>query len=247
MSQPPSDPFLRPPPPQRPYGAPYGSPPGPPPGYGPTPPPGYGPTPPAYGPTPPPGYGPTPPAYGWQPPQQAVSPDGSPLAGPGWRLLARIIDNVIVLLISSPVTGPLYLRYVRHLLDKLDQISADARAGRPSTDVNIYDGTTLKLMGILAAVGLVVAFLYEVPQLAVWGATLGKRACRIRVVRLDGVPQPGFGVAVKRWLATTMAPLVPFVGGIYNLLDSLWLLWDRPFRQCLHDKFAKTAVVRTRR
>jgi uncharacterized RDD family membrane protein YckC len=39
--------------------------------------------------------------------------------------------------------------------------------------------------------------------------------------------------------------MVPFVGGWYALLDELWLLWD-PRRQCLHDKWAGTVVVRTR-
>ncbi|MDP9241381.1 MAG: RDD family protein [Actinomycetota bacterium] len=226
MSQPPGgDPYLRPPPPQRPYGAP--------PGYHP-PPPGYG-APQQYG-YPAPGYG-----YGYQ---QPVGSDGSPLAGPGWRLLARIIDGLIVFLIAAPVTIPLYLAYFRHIFDKLDEVTRAANAGRPAPNVNIYDGTTIRLVALIVLTSVVVSFLYEVPQLAVWGQTVGKRVCRVCVVRHEGPGKLGFGKASMRWLGTYGGSFVPFVGGIYNLLDSLWLLWDRPWQQCLHDKFAKTIVVR---
>ena len=43
-----------------------------------------------------------------------------------------------------------------------------------------------------------------------------------------------------------MLTAIPFVGaavGVYVLLDNLWLLWDRPNQQCVHDKYAKTIVV----
>jgi uncharacterized RDD family membrane protein YckC len=228
MSQPPSDPYFRPPPPQRPYGAPHGRPIAPPQGYAP----------------PQHQYGYQPPGYEWQPPPQALGPGGLPLAGPGWRLLARLIDGVIVSLISTPLTVPLYIAYFRHLIDKVDEVTAATRAGQPAPSVNPYDGTTIKLLALIIAAGLLVSLLYEVPQLAVWGQTLGKRICRVRVVPSDGGPRLGFGKAVLRWLGTYGGAFVPFFGGIYNLLDSLWLLWDRPLQQCLHDKFAKTVVVR---
>ena len=50
----------------------------------------------------------------------------------------------------------------------------------------------------------------------------------------------------RMWLA--FFALVMFVVGafvpFFNLIDVLWLLWDKPYRQCLHDKFAKTVVVK---
>ncbi|PZS26185.1 MAG: hypothetical protein DLM59_18725 [Pseudonocardiales bacterium] len=234
MSQPPEDPYLRPPTPQRPYGAP--------PGYQP-PQPGYGPPQqqPQYGHQPPP-------AYGWQPPpvygQQVLGPDGSPLAGPGWRLLARLIDGFIVSLISSPAIVPLYIAYFRHIFDKLDETTNATRTGQPAPPANPFDGTTLKLLALIVLASVVVAFLYEVPQLAIWGQTPGKRICRVRVVRRDGSAKLGFGKATLRWIATYGGTFIPFLGGAYNLLDSLWLLWDHPWQQCLHDKFASTVVVR---
>jgi RDD family len=50
--------------------------------------------------------------------------------------------------------------------------------------------------------------------------------------------------AVKRSAIYSLAPQVPGIGGIFGLLDSLWLLWDKPHRQCLHDKVADTVVIK---
>jgi len=228
MSQPPSDPYFQPPPPQLPYGAPHD--------YRPPPPGPYG---------APPGYQ-GPPAA-WRPyPAQPVTPAGQPLADPGWRLLARIVDGFILMLLSAPALGPLYYLLFRHILDKIDEAITSTQPGQPAPAPDIYDGTTFRLYGLILLTGLVAGFLYEVPQLALWGRTLGKRVCRIRVVRRDGRARLGFGAASVRWLAASVAPLVPIAGGIYGWLDNLWLLWDRPWRQCLHDKAASTIVVSER-
>jgi len=42
-----------------------------------------------------------------------------------------------------------------------------------------------------------------------------------------------------------VVPLVGLLGSVYSLLDDLWPLWDGQ-RQALHDKVARTNVVRTR-
>ena len=172
----------------------------------------------------------------------AVAPDAATapaLAGPGRRLLARVIDGLLVGLIASPVTVPLVGRYLRY--------TSDAAASGIRTDV--YDQRSLQLLTGIALVSLVVSFLYEVPQLARWGQTLGKRICRVRVVRRDGRGGAGIGPApaAMRWLVSGGVPAVPYVGTVIAILDSLWLLWDRPWRQCLHDKVAATIVVRVGR
>jgi hypothetical protein len=43
----------------------------------------------------------------------------------------------------------------------------------------------------------------------------------------------------------SVVPLVGLLGSAYSLLDDLWPLWDGR-RQALHDKVARTNVVRTR-
>jgi uncharacterized RDD family membrane protein YckC len=105
----------------------------------------------------------------------------------------------------------------------------------------------LKLMGISLLVGLVggtIAFAYDAFQHAKWGQTLGKRAMKIKVVTLSGRAPLSTFAAVKRSAVYAFAPQVPGIGGIFSLLDSLWLLWDKPHRQCLHDKVAETVVIK---
>lgn len=195
-----------------------------------------------------------PPAYFSPPPRQRaygapyddppIAPAGQPttlpLAAPGWRLLARVIDTVLVTLIGAPLTLPLLSRYLHHVLD-----IANAAAATHTTP-DVYDGTTGRLLTSIALISLAVSFLYEVPQLARWGQTVGKRLCRVRVVHKAGRPAPGLGLATAalRWLVSGAAPAVPGIGPIIAVLDDLWLLWDRPWRQCLHDKAAATVVVR---
>jgi len=48
-------------------------------------------------------------------------------------------------------------------------------------------------------------------------------------------------MAFKRYLVQHVATF--FVPGL-NWIDGLWQLWDKPYRQCLHDKFAETLVIK---
>ena len=82
-------------------------------------------------------------------------------------------------------------------------------------------------------------------------ATPGKLLLGLRVrLRDDPGPMP-LGTVLLRWLgqyAVGILGIVPFVGrpsGLYSLLDYLWPLWDDK-KQAIHDKIAKTNVVRIR-
>ena len=33
------------------------------------------------------------------------------------------------------------------------------------------------------------------------------------------------------------------VGGLFSIVDYLWPFWDKPWRQTIHDKTARTTVV----
>ena len=48
-------------------------------------------------------------------------------------------------------------------------------------------------------------------------------------------------MAFKRYLVQHVATIL--VPGL-NWIDGLWQLWDKPYRQCLHDKFAETVVIK---
>ena len=87
-----------------------------------------------------------------------------------------------------------------------------------------------------------VLYLYHVEYLLrSGGQTLGKKALKLRVVPLDPNAVLNRSMAGKRYLAE-------FVGGmvipVFSYVDGLWQLWDKPFRQTLHDKFAQTVVIK---
>ena len=48
------------------------------------------------------------------------------------------------------------------------------------------------------------------------------------------------GLAAKRFLVMQGGSIVPGLG----LLDGLWQLWDKPYRQCPHDKVSSTLVIK---
>jgi uncharacterized RDD family membrane protein YckC len=95
------------------------------------------------------------------------------------------------------------------------------------------------------AIGLPLALAYA-PLLVVRrgmrnGQTLGKQALRIRVVHDSGEPID-MGIALRRELVGRQIPTL-VTWGIYGLFDYLWPLGERENR-CLHDKLARTRVVR---
>jgi uncharacterized RDD family membrane protein YckC len=92
----------------------------------------------------------------------------------------------------------------------------------------------------------VVALLYAPAMMArTNGRTLGRMATNIRVVRSSGEPIT-FGFAMVRevlvkWIGFGIAGAI--TGGIVQLVDYLWPLWDEQNR-CLHDYVVDTRVVR---
>ena len=82
------------------------------------------------------------------------------------------------------------------------------------------------------------------------GQTFGKRALGLRVIASSG-EAARFGTAVVREVVgkqsafgiAILAIFIPAISGL-GLVDYLWPLWD-PRNQSVHDKLAKTLVVRT--
>jgi len=176
-----------------------------------------------------------------------LTPDGVPLAGPVRRLLARIVDLFLILAVSLAVGFP----YTRQLWDVLGLFFDEARraaetgASQPSPfDLYNQSGYTSALNG-LVIVQLGVRALYVIPMIALRGATLGKMLAGVRVRRWEHEGQPGWRRSALRWLSSDLAGQMPYLGGLYGLVDSLWLLRD-PRRQCLHDKLPATVVVDAR-
>ena len=100
-------------------------------------------------------------------------------------------------------------------------------------------------------VATLVNFAYVVGFLKGFQATPGKMALGLQVRLRDRPGTLPWGTVLVRWLFQSgynPLGLLPFVGAltsVYWLLDNLWPLWDGK-RQALHDKAARTNVVRLR-
>ena len=96
---------------------------------------------------------------------------------------------------------------------------------------------------LLTVILSVIAFAYYGGQHALWGQTLGKRALGTMVVTADARGKISGRTAAIRAAIFGLAPIVYIAGSLFTVVDALWLTWD-PRRQALHDKAAKTLVVR---
>lgn len=139
--------------------------------------------------------------------------------GGRWRrLIAAFVDGLIVYLVTWLLTAPVL---------GLGTMYEGGFARR--TAANLIAG--------------VVAFAYYVLQHGRWGRTLGKRVMSLRVVRADDADAISYGQAAWRLLFEYLVTVATC--GVGGLVDVAWILWDKR-RQALHDKVARTIVVRAR-
>ena len=55
---------------------------------------------------------------------------------------------------------------------------------------------------------------------------------------IEGHDTPSFGAALRRWLVYSVLGVL-----VIGVLNVLWCLFDRPWRQCWHDKAARTFIA----
>ncbi|MFI6286606.1 RDD family protein [Streptomyces sp. NPDC051018] len=153
----------------------------------------------------------------------------------GRRLAARLIDSVVLGALVGAVAVPVLSRTVTHIDEKIEA----AKQSGETVTVWLVDGTTGVHLAIVLGALLVLGALYEALPTAKWGRTLGKKLCGLTVVDIESHEPPSFGTALRRWLVYSVLGLI--VVGVVNVL---WALVDRPWRQCWHDKAAHTFVTR---
>lgn len=174
--------------------------------------------------------------------QSATTPDGRPLASWGSRLGAALIDGVIVLVLYGIAGLPILVSMFDRLRQNVQAIQDATNAGTTLSPFAIYDGLGGQLAA-LVAIGLLVNLIYSTLFWRFKGATPGKMMVGLRIEPRDRPGQLTWGQVLKRWLLQFGVAAV--IGGIYSLLDGLWPLWDDK-RQALHEKWARTNVIRTR-
>jgi len=182
------------------------------------------------------------------------APGGRELAPVKDRFFARLIDvliiNVPLLLLEIPMLIWLWVWFIGKIEDGTSPSApADAPPFTPA-ELFLFVGVSIGLAVFFTLLSAAVTYIYEVIYMHRRGQTIGKRALKIRVVRVEDGGPIEVRHARRRWMAQdgmvllTLIPLVGSMVGIYNWVDSLWLLWDKPHRQCLHDKYGRTAVVK---
>jgi uncharacterized RDD family membrane protein YckC len=178
------------------------------------------------GPVPPGARGPgSPPAPPAAPPEPGI---GGHLLATWWmRVWATVIDLGLILALAAIIVGLFSLVFFSGTIE----------------------GAVSLVVGILVAFVAVVFAVLVYPATAMsilHGQTVGKRVCRIRVVRTNGLPMDiGWSMlreAVIKWILFVFL-LSPPTGGIAWIVDVLWPLWDDE-RRALHDILAGTRVVK---
>ncbi|MFD0107393.1 RDD family protein [Streptomyces sp. NPDC127164] len=155
-------------------------------------------------------------------------------AGLGKRLAARLIDTVVLGAVTAVAAVPLGTKAVDHVTGKIDE----AKLSGETVTVWLLDGTTSTYLGIVLAVLLVFGGLYEALPTAKWGRTLGKKLLGLEVRDIEAHEPPSLGAALRRWLVYSVPGLLAI-----GLVGVAWCLFDRPWRQCWHDKAANTFVA----
>lgn len=141
------------------------------------------------------------------------------LADRGMRLVAAIIDTLLMLVILVP---------------------AMFAGGYVSSIMAGVEPNFVTQMQ-WALVGFVVFLVIQGFPLYSSGQTWGKKALGMKIVDLQG-NKPEFGRLIAlRYLITQVIGLVPVLGTIYQFVNVLFIFGED--RRCLHDKIAGTRVV----
>ena len=200
---------------------PYDNPPPPPDGGGP------------YGGAPPPGGGGGP--YGGAPPPGGSGPYGGggypsdplagmpPLADSGRRVLARIIDMILVGIVVWLLS---WAFNVQEYQVGSDDIAVGKSFGQSVIAAVLYIG-------------------YDTYMTTKTGQTLGKKWLGLRVANLDNGATPSVQTSMVRALVLWI-PFAFCCACVWTVIAGGWSFFDRPYKQGLHDKAAKTVVVSTR-
>ena len=173
--------------------------------------------------------------YGYPPAPGVPGAGGPRVASMGRRFGARLIDGVAFGVIyfllafagAASVIGE---------AKKCDPASADYNTCVDHASSNIGAGI-FAAVGIMAVIGLV----YEWLMTGLVGATLGKLAVGIRVVKVEDGQKPGLGKSFIRWIIPIVGAVACYIGALLVYLSPFW---DKSGRQQgWHDKAAGTMVI----
>ena len=139
------------------------------------------------------------------------------------RLLARFIDALLVGVVCTVVSLPFTLTALRRMTQ-----------GATGAPVGLQLANVFGQMAIQLVIQLVIEGSYYVFFLGKYGATPGKMACRIKVVRSDGSALT-YGRAFGRFFGDKLSKLILYIGFIMAGFDDE--------KRALHDHLCDTRVI----
>jgi uncharacterized RDD family membrane protein YckC len=142
-----------------------------------------------------------------------MHPTASATVGVGLRFLALLIDTIVLVVLLCPLVV---------------LVIVTSRNG----EVDSTSGANL----LLNCLSIILTIGYFVVLEGKFGATFGKMALGLRVVREDG--------SALDWTAAVIRNLLRIVDGLFVYLVGAILIWTSPLKQRLGDRLAKTVVVR---
>ncbi|MDO0933527.1 RDD family protein [Streptomyces sp. DG2A-72] len=145
-----------------------------------------------------------------------------PLADSGKRTLARIIDMILVGIVVWLLTWGFGVSEYDVGADEVEYGKSFAQS----------------------AVAAVLYIAYDTFLMAKTGQTLGKKWLKMRVANLDNGSTPSVQTALVRSLVLWI-PFAFCCACIWTAISGGVSYFDKPYKQGLHDKAAKTVVVTT--
>jgi uncharacterized RDD family membrane protein YckC len=143
-----------------------------------------------------------------------------PLADSGKRVLARILDMILVGIVAWLLSWAFGVTEY-------------------NMDSNKIEFSKSLGQSVVAAVCYVS---YDTVMISKTGQTLGKRLFNHRVANLDNGSTP----SVQTSLVRALVLWIPFAfccACVWTAIAGGWSFFDKPYKQGLHDKAAKTVVV----
>ncbi|MGA5820630.1 RDD family protein [Kitasatospora sp. NPDC094028] len=140
---------------------------------------------------------------------------------------------------GMPALGTWPRRILARLIDYLLMQAIGAAIVAPFVDLGTRNGEASAFW--LASL---IYLVYEALMLSHDGQTLGKKAVKIRAAMLVDGSTPTQAAAWTR-AAVFILPAVLCCAGLWWIVDGVFGVFDKPYRQCIHDKAAKTVVVTT--
>jgi uncharacterized RDD family membrane protein YckC len=177
-----------------------------------------------------------------------------PALAAGWeRLLAMTMDWILILTIAFLALLSPMLR-IWHQMDAAYTNSQTLGQTATQTAINnvLQSPATTSTLVRFWLIAFAIALVYFWALSAAWGATVGKHVLGLRVVAAADRSRISIwaaGVRAAAFLAGPaiflLVPNVGLLGGLIWVADGTVMLLDSHM-QCLHDRAAKTTVIRKR-